>query len=279
MSGEDADFVDIVARALRFRVKRADRFNLVVKKVEPEGGLRPHRKDVDDPAAHTEFARSHDLLDAPVPGLHEVGAQDPDVKLLPLFVEKRRPQNKRGGRKPLRSGCSRRENHVAVGFAFGALFPRLGVDDKFPKRLKPFAYQVLVRTHRVVGKRLPVGEHGDSQRRIKPGEFVGKLNHVARVGADDDRKAFFSARTANDFGGRKPETDARVGRKVGLLCGRRQTKAVRKNVWKFGFRHVARMSPLRAGLRTKNVWCPYCRRPPAAFFVWKMLPLPEKSRL
>ena len=113
----------------------------------------------------------------------------PRTQNSPLFEQKPRPQNKRGGRKPLRSGCSRRENHVAVGFAFGALFPRLGVDDKFPKRLKPFAYQVLVRTHRVVGKRLPVGEHGDSQRRIKPGEFVGKLNHVARVGADDDRKA------------------------------------------------------------------------------------------
>ena len=77
MPGEKADFVHSLHRALRFDVEPPDFIDLIVKEVQAEGLLRSHRKDVDDAAAHREFAGGEHLLD--------VGIAREDKVLLELF--------------------------------------------------------------------------------------------------------------------------------------------------------------------------------------------------
>ncbi|MCY1522434.1 hypothetical protein D9M68_572910 [compost metagenome] len=79
---QQADAVDLLDGALVLRVEGAQRLDLVVEQVDPVGQLAAHREQVDQRAAHGEFAMLVDGVDAAVAGRFQAQAHLFDVELL-----------------------------------------------------------------------------------------------------------------------------------------------------------------------------------------------------
>ena len=181
VTGQDAHDVHRAGASLRVRIKRADRVDFVVKKIQTQGRSRAHREDVDDAASHGKFARSHRLLDAPVACGHKVGLQALDAHRLP-FAEKESVARHKGlGCQTLRGGACGSNQNVGPHGLVGAC--------EVVERLEAFAHKVRMRTHRVVGQRFPVGQARNFERGIEPADFFGQARRVKGVGAHQNSHA------------------------------------------------------------------------------------------
>ena len=113
MAGQKTDFVHLFHRTLRFDVEPADRFDFVVEEVESEGTVRPHGKDVDDLAAHGEFARRQHFLHVGVARLHEVRLERGEAHRVARAEKERVPAHERDRREALRRGDGGDEHDVS----------------------------------------------------------------------------------------------------------------------------------------------------------------------
>ena len=158
--------------ALRVDVEGAYRLDVVVEKVDAVGQRAAHREEVDQAAADAVFAGRDDLRDVRVAGERELPAQRVDVERLALRQEKgvRREIGRRS--EAIQRGGGGDQQHVALA-------ARGDVESR-----EALGHQVLVRREVVVGQRLPVGQHGDAQRRREPRHLRGDALHRQRVGAD-----------------------------------------------------------------------------------------------
>ena len=205
VSRQEADFVDLLHRALRLDVEPADRFDFVVEEVEPERTVRPHGKDVDDFAAHGEFARRQHFLHVGVARLDEIRLERRDAHGVARAEEEGVPAHERHRRKALRRRHGRDEHDVA--------FRALGREPI--ERREALRDEVFLRTQNVVGERFPVGKTRDGEVRRKPADFLRETIDVRRVGADHDE-------TPSLRFGLQP----RLGERQGVACERRQGERV-----------------------------------------------------
>ena len=79
---QQADRLDLVYRALVFRIEGAQRLDLVIEQVDAVGQGASHRKQIDQRAAHGELAMLIHRVDATVAGGFQARAHLFDVELL-----------------------------------------------------------------------------------------------------------------------------------------------------------------------------------------------------
>ena len=89
---QQPDLVHRIDCPLGVDVERAQRLDLVAEEVDPIGDRRAHRKQIDEPAADTVFARRNDLRDVRVAGERHLLAQLLDIERLAFFQEEREPR-------------------------------------------------------------------------------------------------------------------------------------------------------------------------------------------
>ena len=198
---QQADVRHRIQAALRVRIERADRLELVVEQVEPVGQRRTHREQIEQSAADRELARRDDLRNVLVAGEHELGAQRVDVDLLALAEEEGVAGDVLRRRDPVQR--RRRGNDEHVHPARGRLAQPV-------QRLQPLRDEILVRRQRVVGQRLPVRQRADGQRGVEVADLLDETLRVQRVGGEHDQQ-----RAARPCGG------CRLGEQQGVAGARR----------------------------------------------------------
>ena len=179
---QHAHFRDRVDRALRVDVEGADRLDLVAQQVEAIGHRAAGGKEVDQPAAHAEFAGTHHLQDMGVAGERQLRTQRVQVEAR-LGLQLEGPPREIGARRQaLQRGRDGDDAHVEV--AVGEL----------PQGRKALRDQVGVRRELVVGQDLPVGEPVDAKLRIEPRDLLAQPLGVLRRGGEDEQRGRGAAR-------------------------------------------------------------------------------------
>ncbi len=150
-AGQQLHLAHRIQAALRIHVEAADGFDFVVEQVQAVRQRRPHREQIDQPAAQAEFTGRRHLGDVVVVGQRQLGAQRRFVQLVLLLEGKGIGGQERGRGQAVQRGRDRHRQHVH----------RLGHERM--QRVQAFRNQVLVRRERVVGQRFPVGKLAHAQ--------------------------------------------------------------------------------------------------------------------
>ncbi len=177
-----------VERALRIDVERLDALDVVAEEVEPEGKRASHRKEIDQPAAHTELAGCDDLRHVLVAGERQLRAQRVDIERRALAQEERERREIVARREPVERRRRRDDEHVA----FSAGDP--------VQRCEPLRDEVLVRREVVVGQGLPIGQQRDPELGREPGQLVGESLGGKRIGADHREQALAARAPGRELG-------------------------------------------------------------------------------
>ncbi len=131
---------------LGFRVEVADALDLVIEQFDSVGPFGAHRKQVENRAAHREFAVLAHLRHADVTGRFQAAAEILGIQPLADFQQQRVAIQITARRQPLHQGRHRHHQHPAPPL-------RQAV-----QRRQPLGHDVLMRRKHVVGQRLPIGE-------------------------------------------------------------------------------------------------------------------------
>ncbi len=150
-AGQKTHVAHRVEAALRVRVERADRVDLVVEQVDPVRQRRAHRVQVDQRSAHAVFAGPHDLAYVLVAGQRELRLQLRLVEPLALRECERVRGHERRRRHPVQRGGRGYEQDVAAALA------------EVVQRRETFGHEVLVRRERVVRQRFPVRQQAHAR--------------------------------------------------------------------------------------------------------------------
>jgi hypothetical protein len=172
--GQQADFRDLVERALGVGIEASDRFDLLVDQVEPVGQGAPHREKIDQPAANAVLARRDHLRDVAVAGEGELRAQRVELERFSRFEEKTVPREERRRTQARERGRRGNDGDVEV-LAHDAV-----------ERRQALGNQVVVRREAVVGQGLPVGQEEHRELRREPRDLVLQPLRLGRPGAEDD---------------------------------------------------------------------------------------------
>ena len=177
--GEEPHFGDGIERALRIGVEGLDALDVVAEQIESIRQRTAHREEIDEPAAHAEFARRDDLGHVLVTGESELRAQRIDVETRAVLQEERE-------RSEIVGRCQaverrRRRDHQHVAFAARHMV----------ERREALRDEILVRREVVVGKGFPIRQQHDPPTGREPGHLVGNALSRQRVGADNDEQALF----------------------------------------------------------------------------------------
>jgi hypothetical protein len=170
---QEPDLLHRVNRALGIDVEGLDGIDQIVVEVEAVGKRSAHREEVDQPAAHADFARRYHLRHVLVAGGRELGTERVHGKPL-AGLEKEGPSGYVRGRAEPHQRCRRRHDGDVEVAALNAI-----------ERGEPLGDEVLVRRELVVGQRLPVGQQAHAQRRREPADLLDEALRILRVRADD----------------------------------------------------------------------------------------------
>ncbi len=143
-------------RQLGIRIEVADAFHLVVEQFDPVGALRAHRKQIENRAAHREFAVFDHLRHANVTRRFQAAAKIVQIQALPHLQQQRVAVQIAARRQALHQGRHRNHQHPA---------PPLRQAIQCGQALR---HDVLMRREHVVGQRFPIRERQNVQ--IGPSE-------------------------------------------------------------------------------------------------------------
>ncbi len=116
---QQADRLDLVDRALGFRVEGAQRLDFVVEQVDAVGRLAAHREQVDQRAAHGELTVLVDGVHAAVARGLQARAHLLDVELLADVQQQARTEQEAGRRQAVQGGGDRHHQHAALAAPAG----------------------------------------------------------------------------------------------------------------------------------------------------------------
>ena len=146
---QQADFGNRCDGALRIGVEGFDAVDFVAEQIQAVRQLRTHRENIQNTAAHGEFARGHHVGNMAVTRVDQIAAQGFGIQRLPRFQPKRAPEQKRHRREFLHGGGHRHDQHVGQT-AF-----------HLPQRGQTLRHQILMRRKALIGQRFPIGQkHG-----------------------------------------------------------------------------------------------------------------------
>ena len=146
---QQADFGNRRDGALRIGVEGFDAVDFVAEQIQAVGQLRTHRENIQNAAAHGEFARGHHVGDMAVTRVDQIAAQGFGIQRLPRFQPKRAPEQKRHRRELLHGGGHRYDQHVGQTAFY------------LPQRGQTLRHQILMRRKTFIGQRFPIGQkHG-----------------------------------------------------------------------------------------------------------------------
>ena len=101
--------------ALRVRIERTNRVELIAEQIEPIGQRRAHRKQIDQSAANRKLARRDHLRHVLIAGEHQLRAQRLGVDRLALLEEERMAGDVLRGRQSIQRAGGRNDQHVDLG--------------------------------------------------------------------------------------------------------------------------------------------------------------------
>ncbi len=175
---QHADLVHRIDGALRVDVERLDRVDHLVVEVDAVGQCAAHGEEIDQPAAHAEFAGRDDLRHVLVARRGELLLQLLDVELGRGAQEKRVRGNVGRRAHAHQRGRGRHDGDVELA-ALDAI-----------ERGEAFRDQVVVRRELVVRQRLPVGQQAHAKLRGEPGDLVDQALRIERRRADHRERMF-----------------------------------------------------------------------------------------
>ncbi len=152
---QHADLVDRVDGALGVDVEGLDRIDHFIVEIQAIGQRAAHREQIDDAAAHADFAGRDHLRDVLVAGGGELDLELLEIELGARAQEEGAPRDVRRRAHPHQRG------------------------------------RRLVRRELVVGQRLPVRQQADAKLRREPGDFFGEALGVERGGGDHRDRMLF----------------------------------------------------------------------------------------
>ncbi len=166
-AGQQPNLIDLVDRALRVDIERAQRLDLVVHEIDAIRQRAAHREEVDQTAAHAVFAGRHDLRHAAVAGERELCTVAFDVESIAFLQEEGPAGEILCGSKAVES-C-RDGHHDDVERPLHHLV----------ERREPVRDEILVRRDPIVGQRLPIGQLVYAQARCEPWDLLREPMGVA----------------------------------------------------------------------------------------------------
>ncbi len=176
---QHADLVDRVNGALRVDVEGLDRIDHFIVEIQAIGQRAAHREQIDDAAAHADFAGRDHLRDVLVAGGGELDLELLEIELGARAQEEGAPRDVRRRAHPHQRGRRRHDGDVEIA-ALDAIERRQALGD-----------QIVVRRELVVGQRLPVRQQADAKLRREPGDFFGEALGVERGGGDHRDRMLF----------------------------------------------------------------------------------------
>ena len=185
---EQPDSLERLSRTLGAGVELTDGLHPLAEEVDTKGGRAADRKQVDEPTAHGELARFHDLGDAVVRGVDQLFAQAGDIQHLAHAQHEALGGDEFARRQPMQQRRRRGEHEAPRKL-------RQPVE-----RLQTLRGDVLMRGKRVVGQALPVGEEQQRQGRvvgIEP-DLVFQLPGGVNAGGNDEDWAGCLCRRRSD---------------------------------------------------------------------------------
>ncbi len=182
---QQAHRIHLVDRTLGLGVEGAQRLDLVIEQVDAVGQLAAHREQVDQRAAHGEFAMLVDGVDAAIATGLQAQAHLLHVDGLAHVQHQAAAQQEAGRRQAVQGGGDRHhEDAVAQLRQAVEAGDALGND-------------VLVRREQVVGQGFPIGERQHRQVRGKEAKLLFQTIGSLAVGSQQQSEA---ARAAGGFG-------------------------------------------------------------------------------
>ena len=174
---QQAHRIDLVDRALRFRVEGAQRLDLVVEQVDAVRLLAAHGVQVDQRAAHGELAMLVDGVDTAVAAGLQARAHLFDIDLLAHVQHQAAAQQEARGGEAVQGGGDRHYKNAVVELRQPVKAGDALGDD------------VLVRREQVVGQGFPVGEGQHRQFRRKEAQFLLQAVGGLAVGGQQQGEA------------------------------------------------------------------------------------------
>ncbi|MCY1518552.1 hypothetical protein D9M68_532730 [compost metagenome] len=178
---QQADRLDLVDRALGFRVEGAQRLDLVVEQVDAVGLVAAHREQVDQRAAHGELAVLVDGVHAAVAGGLQAQAHLRGVELLADVQHQAGAEQETGRRQAVQGGGDRHHQHAVLDL-------RQAVEGG-----DALGNDVLVRREQVVGQGFPVREVQHRQVRRKEAQLLLQALGALAVGGQQQGEALGGA--------------------------------------------------------------------------------------
>ena len=170
---------ELVRGALRFRVKGADAFHFVVEEVDAVRRRRAHGEQVDERAAHGEFAMGNHLRHRGVARRREARTERFHIQPLAGVQLQRVRFHERARRHALQQRFQWRYHQ--------RLFQR----GQACQRTQALRGQVRVRREQVVRQRFVVGEEHHRQLRVREErQFAMQLVRLAAGGCDHEQRRF-----------------------------------------------------------------------------------------
>ena len=196
---QQADFRHLVQGALGVRVEGADGLDFVVEQIDAIGQGRAHGEQVDEAAAHGEFAGRKHLVHRVVAGPGQAAAQFFPVQPV-LFLEQKGVGVEVGRRaQELGRRGGRRHQHVHLA---------LGGE---PQGGQAFGHQVRMGREGVVGQGFPVREQAHRQGGIEPGDLVAQAGGIlGGLGQDQASLASAQAGEQETVGGAGGQVQAKA---------------------------------------------------------------------
>ena len=183
---QQVDAVYLVDRALGFRIKGAQRLDLVVQQVDAVGQCTTHWIKIQQRSAYRVVSVFVDRVDAAVAGRVEVDAHPVDVQLLANLQQQDRAAQKLTRRQPVQ--------HRGHGYNKDALADARQLEQRF----KALGDDVLVRRETVVRQGFPVGEADDGELWCEKAQLLLETVGGSGVGCDHQAQAVVLLGTFGD---------------------------------------------------------------------------------
>ena len=170
---QEADAVERIERALRFRIEAADGLDLLIEEIDPQRRRPAHREDIEQRAAHRELAGARDLTDAGVACIRQPLAERLERKGLSAHELESAALDVLLRRQPLHERVRGHDQTSVPGLR------------QLEERPQPLRDDVRMRREEIVRQHFPVGERKqrqaltreEAQLRRQPIELPGGIGH------------------------------------------------------------------------------------------------------